>query len=162
MRAGLTNGVGFGSTEFHVLRARVRTRVIRCVTSFTELHSTDIPLERVQSPVHAVASAGQQRVARGLLLARIAFRPFRLPSQAPHRGLVLDTVDEAIARSEAVIAKLKQTRVGLLHDLLTRGLDEHGQLRDPVAHPEQFKDSPLGRILVQLERRSALRTVSSK
>ena len=37
-------------------------------------------------------------------------------------------------------------RAGLLHDLLTRGLDEHGQLRDPIAHPEQFQDSPLGRI----------------
>jgi type I restriction enzyme S subunit len=29
---------------------------------------------------------------------------------------------------------------GLQHDLLTRGLDEHGQLRDPVAHSEQFQD----------------------
>jgi type I restriction enzyme S subunit len=37
-------------------------------------------------------------------------------------------------------------RAGLLHDLLTRGLDAHGQLRDPIAHPEQFQDSPLGRI----------------
>ena len=34
----------------------------------------------------------------------------------------------------------------MLHDLLSYGLDEHGQLRDPVAHPEQFKDSPLGLI----------------
>lgn len=59
---------------------------------------------------------------------------------------VLDTVDEAIAKTEAVIAKLKQVRAGLLHDLLTRGLDEYGQLRDPIAHPEQFQDSPLGRI----------------
>jgi len=58
----------------------------------------------------------------------------------------LDTVDEAIAKTEAVIAKLKQVRAGLLHDLLTCGLDEHGQLRDPIAHPEQFQDSPLGRI----------------
>jgi type I restriction enzyme, S subunit len=59
---------------------------------------------------------------------------------------VLDTIDEAIANRRAVIAKLKRLRAGLLHDLLTRGLDEHGQLRDPVAHPEQFQDSPLGRI----------------
>jgi type I restriction enzyme S subunit len=59
---------------------------------------------------------------------------------------VLDTVDEAIAKTEAVIAKLKQVRAGLLHDLLTRGLDEDGQLRDPIVHPEQFQDSPLGRI----------------
>lgn len=59
---------------------------------------------------------------------------------------ILDTIDDAIAHTEAVLAKLRQIRAGLLHDLLTRGLDENGQLRDPVAHPEQFKDSPLGRI----------------
>ncbi len=58
----------------------------------------------------------------------------------------LDTVDEVIAKTEALIAKLRQVRAGLLHDLLTRGLDENGHLRDPVAHPEQFQDSPLGRI----------------
>jgi type I restriction enzyme S subunit len=56
---------------------------------------------------------------------------------------ILDTVDEAIAKAEAVIAKLKQVRAGLLHDLLTCGIDENGQLRDPIAHPEQFQDSPL-------------------
>ena len=59
---------------------------------------------------------------------------------------LLDTVDEAIAKTEAVIAKLKQVRAGMLHDLLSYGLDENGQLRDPIAHPEQFKYSPLGRI----------------
>lgn len=61
-------------------------------------------------------------------------------------GAVLDTIDEAIAKTEAVIAKLKQVRAGLLHDLLTRGLDENGELRDPIAHPEQFEESRLGRI----------------
>jgi type I restriction enzyme S subunit len=59
---------------------------------------------------------------------------------------VLDTVDESIAKTEAVIAKLKQVRAGLLHHLLTRGIDENGQIRDPAAHPEQFRDSPLGRL----------------
>ncbi len=59
---------------------------------------------------------------------------------------VLDTLDEAIANAEAMVAKLKQVRAGLLHDLLTRGLDEHGQLRDSLIHPEQFQDSPLGQI----------------
>jgi type I restriction enzyme, S subunit len=59
---------------------------------------------------------------------------------------VLDAVDEAIAKTEAVIAKLRQVRAGLLHDLLTRGLAQNGQLRDPIAHPEQFQDSPLGRM----------------
>ena len=68
------------------------------------------------------------------------------PSQRKAIGKVLDTIDETIAQTEAVITKLKQVRAGMLHDLLSYGLDEHGQLRDPVAHPEEFKDSPLGRI----------------
>ncbi len=59
---------------------------------------------------------------------------------------ILDTVDEAIARTSSLIIKLKLTKAGLLQDLLTRGLDEDGKLRDPQAHPEHFKDSPLGRI----------------
>jgi type I restriction enzyme S subunit len=59
---------------------------------------------------------------------------------------ILDTLDEAIRKTEQVIAKLQQMKQGLLHDLLTRGIDENGELRDPERHPEQFKDSPLGRI----------------
>ena len=59
---------------------------------------------------------------------------------------ILDTLDEAIRKTEAIIAKLKQVKQGLLHDLLTRGIDDNGELRDPERHPEQFKDSPLGRI----------------
>jgi type I restriction enzyme S subunit len=93
----------------------------------------------------------------GLPNAVVANVPVWLP-ELPKRkaiGAILRLVDEAIAKTEAVITKLKQVRAGLLHDLLTRGLDlsacnaqagEHGQLRDPVAHPEQFEDSPLGRI----------------
>jgi type I restriction enzyme S subunit len=59
---------------------------------------------------------------------------------------ILDTIDETIQKTEQLIAKLKAIKQGMLHDLLTCGLDENGQLREPVAHPEQFKDSPLGRI----------------
>ena len=59
---------------------------------------------------------------------------------------ILDTVDEAIRQTEQLIAKLKQMKQGLLHDLLTRGIDDNGELRDPEQHPEQFQDSPLGRI----------------
>ncbi|MDL1981922.1 MAG: restriction endonuclease subunit S [Deltaproteobacteria bacterium] len=59
---------------------------------------------------------------------------------------ILDTTDEAIQKTEALISKLKAMKQGLLHDLLTRGLDKNGKLRDPKAHPEKFKDSSLGRI----------------
>jgi type I restriction enzyme S subunit len=59
---------------------------------------------------------------------------------------ILDTLDMVIERTEALVQKLKLARVGLLHDLLTRGLDEQGQLRDPQRNPEAFRDSELGRV----------------
>jgi len=68
------------------------------------------------------------------------------PSEQRYIAEILDTADKAIRQTERLIAKLKAVKAGLLHDLLTRGLDKHGHLRDPQAHPEQFKDSPLGRI----------------
>jgi type I restriction enzyme S subunit len=64
---------------------------------------------------------------------------------------ILDKVDSAIALTEALIKKLKQIKAGLLQDLLTRGLDDNGQLRNPDTHPEQFKDSPLGKIPITWE-----------
>ncbi len=71
-----------------------------------------------------------------------------LPSVDEQRSAiqVLRTLDDAIQKTEQLINKLKQIKQGLLHDLLTRGIEENGQLRDPIAHPEQFKDSVLGRI----------------
>jgi type I restriction enzyme S subunit len=59
---------------------------------------------------------------------------------------ILDTIDDAIRKTEQIIAKLKHVKQGLLHDVLTRGIDKNGELRDPERHPEQFKDSPLGPI----------------
>jgi type I restriction enzyme S subunit len=59
---------------------------------------------------------------------------------------ILDTLDEAIRNTEQLIDKLKQVKQGLQHDLLTRGVDDKGAMRDPDRHPEHFKDSPVGRI----------------
>jgi type I restriction enzyme S subunit len=58
---------------------------------------------------------------------------------------VLDTIDIAIQGTEAIIAKLKAVKEGLLHDLMTRGIDASGELRPPQAEaPHLYKDSPLG------------------
>jgi len=58
---------------------------------------------------------------------------------------VLDTLDTAIHQTEAIIAKLKAVKQGLLHDLLTRGIDANGELRPPQAEaPHLYKESPLG------------------
>lgn len=58
---------------------------------------------------------------------------------------VLDTLDTAIHETEAIIAKLKTVKQGLLHDLLTRGIDANGELRPPQAEARHlYKESPLG------------------
>ncbi|MBN8460672.1 MAG: restriction endonuclease subunit S [Verrucomicrobia bacterium] len=62
---------------------------------------------------------------------------------------ILSTVDRAIEQTEALIAKQQRLKTGLMQDLLTRGIDEHGNLRSEQTHP--FKDSPLGRIPVAWE-----------
>ncbi len=59
---------------------------------------------------------------------------------------ILDTVDDVIRSSEAVIAKLENVKHGLLNDLLARGIDDNGQIRDPQRQPGEFKDSGIGRI----------------
>ena len=60
---------------------------------------------------------------------------------------ILTTVDRAIEQTETLIAKQQRIKTGLMHDLLTRGIDEHGNLRSESTH--EFKDSPLGRIPVE-------------
>lgn len=58
---------------------------------------------------------------------------------------ILDSLDTAIQQTEAILEKLKAVKQGLLHDLLTRGIDANGQLRPPQAEaPHLYKESPLG------------------
>jgi type I restriction enzyme S subunit len=104
-------------------------------------HSLDFRYEELRA---RSAGGGRAGLSKGLIEAI----PLPLPPLPEQRRIaeMLDTVDAAIQQTEALIAKLKLMKAGLLHDLLTRGLDEQGHLRDPIAHPEQFKDSPLGHI----------------
>jgi len=57
---------------------------------------------------------------------------------------VLTQADDAISKTEATIAKYETVKTGMMQDLLTRGIDEHGRIRSEATH--KFKDSPLGRI----------------
>jgi len=59
---------------------------------------------------------------------------------------ILDSIDNTINHIETVIEKMYRIKAGLLHDLLTCGLNDNAELRDPVRHPELFKDTLLGKI----------------
>ena len=67
-------------------------------------------------------------------------------------AVIFSTVNRAIEQTEALIAKQQRIKTGLMQDLLTRGIDEHGNLRSEQTH--RFKDSPLGRIPVEWEVRT--------
>jgi type I restriction enzyme S subunit len=60
---------------------------------------------------------------------------------------VISSVDHALAQAEAFIAKQERIKSGLMRDLLTRGVDENGDVRAEGTH--KFKDSALGRIPVE-------------
>ncbi|WP_226507115.1 restriction endonuclease subunit S [Pseudomonas sp. MWU16-30317] len=60
---------------------------------------------------------------------------------------ILDTLDTEIRTTEALIDKLEAVKQGVLHDLLTRGIDANGQLRPTQSdEPQLYKESPLGLI----------------
>lgn len=66
------------------------------------------------------------------------------PSEQTQIANILSKVDEAISQTEQLIAKYTRIKTGLMQDLLTKGIDQYGNIRSEQTH--QFKDSPLGRI----------------
>jgi type I restriction enzyme S subunit len=65
--------------------------------------------------------------------------------EQPKIAKVLATLNNAIQQTEAIVEKLKQVKQGLLHDLLTRGVDANGELRSSYEEaPEFYQESPLG------------------
>lgn len=85
-----------------------------------------------------------KHIKRGELAEYEVVLPKDLNEQAALAN-VLDTLDTTIRQTEAIIEKLKQVKQGLLHDLLTRGIDANGELRPPQSEaPHLYKASPLG------------------
>jgi type I restriction enzyme S subunit len=85
--------------------------------------------------------------ATGIQRARLETLPINFPISKREQteiAAILSTVDRAIEQTGALIAKQQHIKTGLMQDLLTLGIDEHGNLRSEQTHA--FKDSPLGRI----------------
>jgi len=83
----------------------------------------------------------------GLSKRSIAATPIRLAPMRQQRRIaeILSTVDEAIEETEALIAKQRQVKAGLMHDLFTRGLTPDGHLRPPRDQaPHLYNESQLG------------------
>lgn len=146
-----------------VLFGKLRPNLRKCVVApFDGYCSTDILVLRSNTgfdPSFAGKVLGTERVGAaaemtsvGTKMPRTSWKHLRelevfcpgVPEQSKI-AQILDTLDTAIHETEAIIAKLKAVKQGLLHDLLTRGIDANGELRPPQAEaPHLYKESPLG------------------
>lgn len=108
----LCNGIGFGSTEFHVLRAREGycTKFIYYMTQTREF--------RVRGEMNMQGSAGQKRVTTDYLkLFKVNIPPTLVEQQKV--GSVLTNADQEIGLLQQQLADLKQEKKALMQQLLT-------------------------------------------
>jgi type I restriction enzyme S subunit len=143
---GLANGVGFGSTEFHVLRAKKGTdpRLV-----FHLAQSSDV---RWKAAAVMDGSAGQQRVPADFFkICRIA--PDILDNQDAKCDL-FDAVDAAIDATRGVIEQTRRLKTAVLQDLLTRGLPgRHSEFREVKGLgqvPRAWKPTRLKRLTTRI------------
>lgn len=142
---------GLGSTEFHVLRAKPG-HIPRFI-----YHWTRHPAFVRAGEASMTGSAGQRRVPAGF------FERFEITKiEGPPQGMIaniLDALDDAILETDGVIEKLRTIHVGIIDDLLTRGLAEGGSPREPSTlaetkvgrRPSKWTVANLGRFVVGAE-----------
>lgn len=127
---------GFCSTDILVLRAK---EGVNCRYASRVLQSEQV----FRAAVATAAGTKMPRTSWGDL-KRMKAVAARSAEEQGCIATILDLLDTALEQTERVIAKLRRVSVGLLRDLVTRGLDENGRLRDPTIHPEQFERSAFG------------------
>ena len=104
-------------------------------------HLLDAQYEELRS---ASAGGGRAGLSKGILEKYEINYPSSKGEQKTIAA-ILDTLDEAIAAAEALLAKQEKMKQGLLQDLLTRGVDENGQLRPQwQERPDLYHKTGLG------------------
>lgn len=131
-----------GIMDSHLLRVQPNLDLVDRDYLATSLQAANVVGKQVASMSHGSIMAG--------LSSKIVKR-FKIPLppliEQPLIVEVLRSIDTVIEETEAIIGKLKAVKQGLLHDLLTRGIDANGELRPPHSEaPHLYKKSPLGLI----------------
>ena len=110
----LSNGIGFGSTEFHVLRANKE--------SISKFLYYVISSHRFMSKAenNMTGSAGQKRVPTEFIKDYVLAVP--TIKEQEKIASILSTIDEQIDNVDALIEKNKELKKGLMQTLLTKGI----------------------------------------
>lgn len=129
-----------GLMDSHLLRIQPNPELVTREYLAAMLQAENVVGRQVSAMSHGSIMAG---------LSSSIVRRFIVPlpplSEQPVLSAILNTLDTTIRQTAAIIEKLKHVKQGLLHDLLTRGIDANGELRPPRNQaPHLYKDSPLG------------------
>ena len=102
---------------------------------------------RMRAGVQDLKRLNQGTSINGIIRSDLTAYKLDLPPLPVQRRIaeILSTLDTAIEQTEALIAKGRFVKTGLMHDLLTRGVLPDGSLRPrPVAAPELYNQTPIG------------------
>ena len=104
--------------------------------------------------LYFIAGGTRSKLTQGELKKIIINHPKK--DEADKIAQILSKADAAITQTETLIAKYQRIKTGLMQDLLTRGIDEHGNIRSKATHrfavkkgilvPEEWEVKSLGRI----------------
>jgi type I restriction enzyme, S subunit len=102
----------------------------------------------VQSRIGDLKKLNQGTSINGLLKEDLLALELTIPEvylEQQKIANILKTIDRTITHTEALIEKYQQIKVGLMHDLFTRGIGADGQLRSTREQaPELYWESPIG------------------
>ena len=127
--------------------ALLNQRVCKLVTKDRERLVQDFLFYRIIEEIAAIHRITAATTVKHLSSKDILGIEIKLPSKPEQTKIaeILSTVDQAIEQTEALIAKQQRIKTGLIQDLLTRGIDEHGYLRPSHDEaPELYQESELG------------------
>ena len=123
---GLTNGLGFGSTEFHVLRPQPA-----CDKRFLYYAVYCDPFRRIGT-TYMTGAAGQQRVPEQFVLDWRQPVPDLTEQQSIADFLDRETakIDALVEKKEQLIELLQEKRTALITHAVTEGLDPDDPMKD--------------------------------
>ncbi|QLA20935.1 restriction endonuclease subunit S [Desulfolutivibrio sulfoxidireducens] len=101
----------------------------------------------LQNEIEEIKKYNQGTSINGILREDLLKHHFYIPSYTEQQSIadILTTIDNLIDHTESLIAKYQSIKLGMMHDLFTRGVDANGRLRPPRKEaPELYKESALG------------------
>ena len=123
---GLTNGIGFGTTELHVIRTKDATE-----PEYLYYLTLTRPFRAIGAAL-MYGTAGQKRVPDSFVRDFVAPVPSVREQRAIAAFLDRETakIDKLIAKNERLIELLQEKRIALISRAVTKGLDPTAPMKD--------------------------------